>query len=326
MFQTTRRALTRIALVAASAALPLAAVAQSAWPSRPVTIVSPYNPGGTNDVPARLLADELQKVLGQPFIVKNVPGAAGIVGTQQVMNSPADGYTLLLSNSAAMLVQPVIKNPRPYDPTKNFTTAAKVADAYAFVGVSGDLPVKNVADLIALAKQQPGKLNYTSSGIGSGGHFIGEYFKLLTGTDIVHIPNKGSAAGVLDMKAGRVQLMFDALVVPQSADGRVKVLAVVAKNRLQHLPNIPTIKEAGGPDMEITGWFGLFGPANLPPEVVTKLDAAIQKIVADPETREKFVAASIFPHFEDSATFSASLQRDLKLYEDIKKKANLVVD
>jgi tripartite-type tricarboxylate transporter receptor subunit TctC len=319
-------ALAALALACASAALPFASVAQPAWPNRPVTIISPYNPGGTNDIPARILADELQKTFGQPFIVKNVPGAAGIVGTQQVMNAPADGYTLLLSNSAAMLVQPVVKNPRPYDPAKNFSAIAKVADAYAFVGVPGDLPVKNVGELVALAKQQPGKLNYTSAGIGSAGHFIGEYFKLLTGTDIVHVPSKGSAAGVMDMKAGRIQLMFDALVVPQSSDGRVKVLAVVAKNRLAHLPNIPSMKEAGGPDMEITGWFGLFGPSNMPHEITAKLEAAIQKVVADPETRKKFIAASIFPHYEDGAGFHTSLQHDLKLHEDIKKRANLTVD
>lgn len=300
--------------------------AQTTWPNRPVTIVSPYNPGGTNDVPARILADEFQKIFGQPFIVKNVPGAAGIIGTQQVMNSPADGYTLLLSNSGAMLVQPVIKTPRPYDPLINFTPIATIAEAYAFIGVSGELPVKNVSDLIALAKKQPGQLNYSSAGIGSAGHFIGEHFKTLTSTDILHVPGKGSAAAVMEMKAGRIQLMFDPLVVPQASDGRIKVLAVLSKSRLSHLPEIPTVKEAGGPEMDRPGWFGLFGPANLPQNVLSQLENAFDKVVADPEVRKKLQQASLIPAVQKGPAFRANLKENLTLHEEIKRRSNLVFD
>lgn len=315
-----------LALAAAATMIPTHAMAQGTWPNRPVTIISPYNPGGTNDVPARILADEFQKIFGQPIIVKNVPGAAGIVGTQQVMNAPSDGYTLLLSNSGAMQVQPVVKSPKPFDPVKNFTPIAKVSEAYAFIGVPGDLPVKNVGDLIALAKKQPGQLNYSSAGIGSAGHFVGEYFKMLTGTDIPHIPSKGSAAGVMEMKAGRIQLMFDPLVVPQSADGRVKVLAIVSKNRLPQVPEIPTVKESGGPEMDLTGWFALFGPANLPPEVLVKLESATEKIIADPETRKKLQQASLTPAFQKGMPLRMNIEEGLRLHEEIKRRANLVID
>lgn len=297
-----------------------------AWPNRPVTIVSPYNPGGTNDVPARILADGYQRIFGQSFIVKNVPGAAGIVGSNQVMTAPADGYTLLSTNNGAMVVQAVLKSPPPYDPVKSFTPVAKAVDAYAFVGVTGDLPAKSVGDLIALAKQSPGQLNFSSAGIGSYGHFLGEYFKLLTGTDIVHIPGKGSAAAVMELKSGRIQVMFDPLVLPQAADGRIRVLAVVGKSRLPNLPQIPTMKEAGGPDIGLTGWFGLFGPANLPQEVVTKLEAATEKVLADPDTRKKLQDLGIPVNVVTGAAFRARVEEDYKLLSDVKTRARMSIE
>jgi len=322
--------LRRAAVVAGAALafLPLIAASQGGgtWPNRPVTIVSPYNPGGTNDVPARILADGDQRIFGQSFLVKNVPGAAGIVGSNQVMTAPADGYTLLSTNNGAMVVQAVLKSPPPYDPVKSFTPIAKAVDAYAFVGVSGDLPAKSVGDLIALAKQSPGQLNFSSAGIGSYGHFLGEYFKLLTGTDIVHIPGKGSAAAVMEMKAGRIQVMFDPLVLPQAADGRIKVLAVVSKTRLPGLPQVPTMKEAGGPDIGLTGWFGLFGPANLPQEVSAKLEAATEKILADPETRKKLQDLGIPVSVLTGQAFRARVEEDYKLLGEVKTRAKMSVE
>ncbi|MCZ4311943.1 tripartite tricarboxylate transporter substrate binding protein [Comamonadaceae bacterium G21597-S1] len=316
----------RIILATVATALLAATAHAQTWPSRTVTIVSPYNPGGTNDIPARILADGFQKIFGHPFIVKNVNGAAGVVGSQQVMNAPADGYTLLMTNIGAMVVQPVVKSPPPYDPLKNFTPIAKVSDAYAFIGVPADLPAKNVGDLIALAKQQPGKLNYSSAGSGSFGNFLGEYFKLLTNTDIVHIPGKGSGAAVIELKAGRVQAMFDPLVLPQASDGRIKVLAVVSKTRLPEVPNIPTVREAGGPDLGVTAWFGLFGPANLPQDIVTKLEAATERVLSDPETRKNLLALGLTPNVQTSAQFRTAVETNLKLFGEVKTKAKLSVD
>ena len=314
--------------IAAMAALSGAAWAQATggWPNRTVTIVSPYNPGGTNDIPARILADGFQRIFGQSFIVKNVNGAAGVIGSNEVMRAAPDGYTLLLTNIGAMVVQPVVKTPAPYDPLQNFTAIAKVSDAYAFVGVSADVPARDVGELVALAKASPGKLNYSSAGSGSFGNFVGEYFKLLTGTDIMHIPGKGSGAALMEMKAGRIQLMFDPLVLPQAADGKIKVLAVVSHNRLPSLPNIPTVKEAGGPALGVTAWYGLFGPANLPKDVVAKLEAATEKVLADPEVRKKLGDLGLYPNLQKSDAFQASLRADLKLFQDVKTKANLNVE
>jgi len=315
-------------LLVATAVLPVVAFADpdTAWPTRPVTIVSPYNPGGTNDVQARLLADAFQRILGQPFIVKNVNGAAGAIGGEQVMNARPDGYTLLLTNIGAMVVQPVVMSPPPYDPVRNFTAVAKVSDTYAFVGVSADLPVKNVAELVALAKREPGKLNYTSAGSGSFGNFIGEYFKLLTGTDIMHIPSRSSSAAITEIKGGRVQLMFDPLVLPQASDGRVKVLAVVSKTRLPIAPQVPTVKEAGGPELGVTAWYGLFGPADMPRDIVAKLEDATRKAMADPGIRSKMTAAGLVANVQTGDAFRSLIESDLKVFNEVKTKAKLSVE
>lgn len=315
-------------LVGLAAALPLATLAQpgAAWPSKPITLISPYAPGGTNDIPARILAEGFQKLFNQTVIVKNVNGAAGVLGGNEVMRAAPDGYTLLVTNIGAMVVQPVVRTPAPYDPVQSFTPITRISDAYAFVGVSGDLPVKNVGELVALAKKSPGQLNYSSAGSGSFGNFLGEYFKLLTGTDIVHVPGKGSSAALIELKAGRVQAMFDPLVLPQSADGRIKMLAVVSKTRLPNLPDVPTVKEAGGPELGITAWYGLFGPPGMPRDVVAKLEAATEKVLSDPETRKKMVDLGLTPNIQKGDQFRATIEQDLKLFADVKNRAKLTVE
>ena len=319
----------RMTLIAAAAVLGVTAFepaqAQS-WPTRLVTIISPYGPGGTNDVPARLFADRLSKAFGQPFVVENKPGAAGIVGATQVMKAAPDGYTLLAGNNGVLVVQAVVKNPSPYDPLAAFTPIAKLADAPNYLGVSADLPVNSVAELIALAKKAPGKLNYTSAGSGSFGNFLGEYFALLTGAEIVHVPSKSSAPGLTEVMAGRIQMMIDPQVLTQRAGGRVKVLATTQKTRVEGFPDIPTIKESGGPEMEITGWFGLAGPARLPREVVDRIEGVARTMVVDPEVRKALGAAGLLPSLVTGAQFGALIKDDLQRYTDIKVRAKMVVE
>lgn len=300
--------------------------AQSNWPTRPVTVISPYAPGGTNDVVARLMADRLQKALGQPFVVENKPGAAGILGSTLVMQAPADGYTLLSGNNGSHIVQAVVKEPRPYDPAANFTPIVKMADAPNYIGVSGDLPVKNVAELVALARREPGKLNYSSAGSGSFGNFTAEYFKLLTGTDIVHIPAKGSAAALTELMSGRIQLMIDPLVLSQRQGGRVKVLATTLNERVEGYADIPTVKESGGPEINFVGWFGLLAPANLPREVVEKIEGVLKAASADPEVRKQLTAAGLVGNYVGSAAFGTLIREDARRYADIKTRAKLVVE
>ncbi|WP_421954748.1 Bug family tripartite tricarboxylate transporter substrate binding protein [Polaromonas sp.] len=296
------------------------------WPSRPVTIISPYAPGGTNDVVARLMADRLQKVFGQPFIVENRAGAAGIVGSTAVMRAAPDGYTLLSANNGSLVVQSVVKTPSPYDPATAFTPLVKVADAPNYVGVSSDLPVHTVGEFVALAKREPGKFNYSSSGSGSFGNFMGEYFKLQTGTDIVHIPGKSSASALTEMMAGRIQLMIDPQVLQQRNGSKIRVLATTQGSRVEAYPDLPTIRESGGPELNIVGWFGLFGPANLPREVVEKIEAAARSILADPEARKTLAVAGLVPSPVYSVQFGAMIRDDVKRYQDIKTRSKMVIE
>ncbi|MFZ9406571.1 MAG: Bug family tripartite tricarboxylate transporter substrate binding protein [Burkholderiaceae bacterium] len=322
-----RRLIGASAATAGLTAWPLSASAQQVpWPSRPVTLVSPYNPGGTNDVPARLFGDGFEKLLGQRFLIRNQPGAAAIVGSKAVMAAPPDGYTLLSTNIGGMVVQATAKKPPPYHPLKDFTPIVQFVQGAIFIGVRADLPVKDVGELIALARKEPGKLTYSSAGSGSFGNLMGEYFKMLTGTDILHVPGKGSASAVLEMKAGRIDLMLDPIVLPQSTDGRIRVLAVAGRERTASVPNIPTVREAGGPDMDLQGWFGLFGPAGLPAEVVGKLEQASRTVIADPEVQKKFLALGISPVMLDTASFRTRIEADYKLITEIITRAKLTID
>jgi tripartite-type tricarboxylate transporter receptor subunit TctC len=319
----------RLTLLAASALVSLSALvpaqAQS-WPARTVTIISPYAPGGTNDVVARLFADRLSKALGQSFVVENKPGAAGILGATMVAQAAPDGYTLLSGNNGALIVQAVVKNPSPYNPAISFTPIAKLADAPNYLGVSADLPVNSVADLIALAKKDPGKLNYSSAGSGSFGNFLGEYFKLLTGTDIMHIPAKSSGPALTELMAGRIQMMIDPLVLSQRNGGRVKVLATTQKTRVDAFPDIPTMTESGGPEMQITGWFGLVGPANLQKDIVDKIEGVARTMANDPEVRKSLTTAGLIPNLVTGAAFTTLVREDVQRYTEVKTRAKMVVE
>lgn len=322
-----RRSRWLVPLALATLLLGLAPQAQAqSWPSRAVTIISPYNPGGTNDVVARVVAERLQRALGQPFVVENRAGAAGIVGSTAVMRAPADGYTLLAGNNGALVVQSVVKEPAPYNPATAFTPIAKIADSPNFIGVSADVPVKTVGELIAYAKQRPGQLNYSSSGSGSFGNFLAEYFKQQTGTFIVHIPSRGSAQALNEMLAGRIQLMIDPVVLQQRSSGRVRVLATTNDKRLELQPDIPTVQESGGPAMQIVGWFGLVGPANLPREVTDKIEGALRGLETDPEARKAFAAAGLIPALRFGNAFGDIVRQDMKLYSEVQKRARIVVE
>jgi tripartite-type tricarboxylate transporter receptor subunit TctC len=316
----------RKALFGLAALAVAGSAAAQGWPNRPITIVSPYAPGGTNDIVARLLGERLQRMYGQNVVVENRPGAAGIVGAQQVMRSAPDGYTLLSANNGALIVQAVVKSPAPYDPATAFTPLVKVADAPNYIGVSADLPVQSVAELIALARKEPGKLNYSSAGSGSFGNFMGEYFKMLTGVDIVHVPGKSSGPALTEMMAGRIQMMIDPIVLTQRSGGRVKVLATTHASRIEGLTDIPTIKESGGPEMAITGWFGLVGPASLPREVIEKIEAAGAALAADPEARKVLATAGIVSSHLGSAALTNLIREDLRRYTEVKQRARMVVE
>ncbi len=312
------------AVAVAAAVAAFEAFAQ-AWPARPVTIVVPYPPGGTNDVVARLYAERLTAGLGQPFIVDNRGGAAGMIGSASVAKAPPDGYLLMVGNNATHVIQPLVSATIQYDPVKDFTPVAMIVEAPQFLGVNAQLPVKTVADLIALAKREPGKLNFGSAGSGSFGNFAGELLKLQAGIDAVHVPYRGSGAAVTDLAAGRVQFMLDPVVVPQAKSGRIRVIATTSPQRFPGLPDVPTMKESGLPEFSLVGWFAMFGPANLPPEIVARLFGGIASASKDAELEKKILAAGIVPSVRGPEALAAILKSDLQLYADIKRRANIQV-
>lgn len=314
-------------LGAAAAAGPLVIVrragAQEAWPSRPVTLVSPYNPGGTNDVVARLAADHLTKALGQPFVVANRPGAGGIIGVKSVIASKPDGYTLLSGNNGCLVIQSAGRVPSPYDPAKQTTPVVRLADAAAFVAISSKVPATTLAEFVAYAKSVPGKLNYSSAGVGSFGQFLCEYLKLKAGLDMVHVPGKGSAAALLDLVAGRIELMIDPQVLRQAGNPAVRILATLADARSPAYPDIPTMKEAGGPELDLHGWFGIVGPAGMPPEIVERISVVARSMAADPEVRKKFLASGLSATAVGGRAFGAQIEADLGKIADLRARANI---
>lgn len=301
------------------------AQAQQQWPTRPITVISPYPPGGTNDIVGRLFTDRMATKLGQPIVVENRPGAAGIVGSLAVSRATADGYTLLISNNGALVVQPLVSEQAKYDVLKNFTPIARLAVSYPYLGVNADLPVKTLAELVEYAKKMPGKLNFGSAGTGSFGQFCSEMLKLQSGIEMVHVPYRGSSAAVTDLAGGQIQVMFDPLVLSQKDSGRVRVLAMTAPERSKRYPDIPTTKEAGFADLDPIGWFGFFGPPGLPKDIVQKFADAAAEVAKDPEIAQRLEAAGVDPGFLPPVQFEATLAPYKAKFEDIAKRANIQV-
>lgn len=310
------------ALFLSAAALPVEAHAQQ-WPTRLITIISPYPPGGTNDIVGRLFAEKLAVKLGQPIIVDNRPGAAGIVGSLAASRAEPDGYTLLMANNGALVIQPLVSSQAKYDAVTSFTPIVRLAVAYQFVGVNADLPVKSMSDLVELAKKEPGKLNYGSAGTGSFGHFSGEMLRILTGAQMQHVPYRGSAAAVTDLAGGQIQAMFDPLVLTQKDGGRVRVLGTSAPKRLSRYPDLPTMGEAGLPDFDPTGWFGFFGPPGLPKEIAQKVAETCAEFAKEVDTIEKLEVAGLSAGTMLPAEFTAYIKAYKVKYEDIKRRANI---
>jgi tripartite-type tricarboxylate transporter receptor subunit TctC len=295
------------------------------WPTRPITVISPYPPGGTNDIVGRLFTDKMAAKLGQPIVVENRPGAAGIVGSLAVSRAAPDGYTLLIANNGALVVQPLVSAQAKYDVLTSFTPIARLAVSYPYLGINADLPVNTLAELVEYARKMPGKLNFGSAGTGSFGQFCSEMLKLQSGIDMVHVPYRGSSAAVTDLAGGQIQVMFDPLVLSQKESGRVRVLAMTGPQRSKRYPDIPTTKEAGFPDLDPIGWFGFFGPPGLPKEIVQKFADAAAEVAKDPEIAQRLEAAGVDPGFLPPDQFAATLAPYKAKFEDIAKRANIQV-
>jgi tripartite-type tricarboxylate transporter receptor subunit TctC len=284
-------------IVAACLALCAMSASAQPYPSRPVRIVVPLSPGGFADTPARMLAPRLSDQLGRSFFVENKPGAGGTIGADFVAKSPADGYTLLLTGTPHVISAHLYKK-LPYDALKDFTHIALIASGpYALVVNTQKVPANSVRELIALAKAQPGKIDYASSGNGSAQHLVSALFNSMAGIELNHVPYKGSGPAMQDLVAGQVGVSFAGIpnVLSHVRAGRLRALAVSTPKRWSELPEIPTVAEAGVPGYEATLWLNISGPAGLPADIVQRLNTEITKALQDPEVQKNFRSAGVDP-------------------------------
>jgi tripartite-type tricarboxylate transporter receptor subunit TctC len=282
-----------VATVVTAAAFTQGASAQApAYPTKPVRIVVPFAAGGTTDILARALAQKLTEAMGQTFIVDNRPGAGGNIGAELVAKSAPDGYTLLMGTVGTHAINASLYKNMSYDHVKDFSPVVLVAGVPNVMEVNPSVPVQTVAEFIAYAKANPGKVNMASSGNGTSIHLSGELFKTLTGISMQHVPYKGSALALQDLVGGQVQVMFDNL--PSSLAfikaGKLRALAVTSATRAPALPDVPTVAEAGVPGFEATSWFGLLAPAGTPPAIIARLNAEANRWLASPDAKDKLLA------------------------------------
>ncbi|HYF21725.1 MAG TPA: tripartite tricarboxylate transporter substrate binding protein [Ramlibacter sp.] len=264
-----------------------------AWPARPVRLVVPYAAGGPTDAVARVLSSRLAPMWGQGVVVENKPGANANLGAGEVARAAPDGYTLLVGTGSTHGINPAIYPKLPFDPVKDFVPVVQLTDSVLYIAVQPALPVKDLRELVAYSKANPGKVNYASVGIGSPHHLAGEMLKLRTGADITHVPYKGSGPARQGLLAGEVQLLFDSAVLPLAQAGQVRVLAVTSARRWPASPQVPTAIEQGLPDFVVSGWYALFAPAGTPAAVVQKVNADVNKVLAEPEVQERVKALSV---------------------------------
>ncbi|CAN5492932.1 tripartite tricarboxylate transporter substrate binding protein [soil metagenome] len=300
------------------------AKANDQFPPSNIKIIVPFPAGGTTDILARFVAQYLGDKLGVTTIVENRAGASGTIGSEMVAKSPNDGSVLLLT-ATHHVINPSLYVKLPYDTQKDFSSIAVVASAPNALVVTKDFPAKTVAELIAMAKKEPGKLSFGSAGIGGANHLSGELFKQMAGIDIVHVPYKGAAPAMNDLIGGHIPIMFDTLptVLPAAAGGNIRVLAVTSKERAASLPDAPTLDESGVKGFEATAWFGLYMPAANGNVAYTKLVAAMKEILASPQTREKFATQGVEPGKLTGADFTKFVDSEISKWSGVVKTAKV---
>jgi len=303
------------------------AVAADTYPSRPVTLIIPVAPGGTTDIAGRALAQGLRSALGQPVVVENKAGGSGNIGLAYVARAQPDGYTLLLSYEGYHSGNPVLMKGLTWDPIKDFTPIAEVIKGPHVILVPKDSPATDLKSFIAQARANPGALNYASSGMGSIQHLGAEQFKLLTGTNLTHVPYNGAAPAMQDLLAGRVQLF---ITTPPTAIGHLKAgtlraLAITSPTRHPMLPDVPTTAEAGLPEFQLEAWFSVFGPAGLPDDVVKKVSAAIEQVVTSPEFVSQMNAQGSNASYQPPDVLARIVKDDLAKWTRVVKAAGITV-
>ncbi len=317
----------KLILAIALAAPALAAQAQT-YPNKPIRLVCPFPPGGAVDIASRATAHTLSQVLGQPVTVDNRPGAGGNIGAEITAKSAPDGYTLLMTTSGIMGINPALYSKISFDSIKDFAPVSMLVSLNNVLVLNPSVPAKSVQEVIALAKAQPGKFTYASSGNGTSIHLSGELFKSMTGVDMLHIPYKGSSPAVTDLLAGQVNMMFDNIPssLPHIKAGKLRALAVTGSKRSQLLPDLPTIAEAGVPGYDSYVWFGIVAPAGTPPEIIARLNAALVKTAATPEFRDRLTGQGYDVLSSTPEQMAASIRSEIDKWGKIVKASGARVD
>ncbi|MFS8934569.1 conserved hypothetical protein, UPF0065 [Cupriavidus taiwanensis] len=321
---------TSAALLLAAAALPCVAPAAAhaaAWPERPITIIVPGAPGGTTDIPTRLVAQKLSAILGQPVVVDNKPGSGGIIGTQAFMRAAPDGYTLLVGNTGSHAINYSAYKQLSYQPQDFLPLTDLISFANVLV-VGAQAPVRSVPELVAQLKQSPGKYSYASAGIGQTTHLTAELFRLRTGTEVIHVPYKGSTPATTSVLAGETTFMFDNLTqaLPQIRAGKLRALAVTSAERLPALPDVPTMAQAGVKDFVVMGWLGFFAPAKTPPAVAAALQEALGKAMRDPEVAARLRDMGGVAGGEPQPKFAALVRGEIQRWGETIRASKVSLD
>lgn len=325
----TRRALTRamtLAPLAPALTLPRPGHAQS-FPDRPLRLVVPYPPGGSTDPVARLLAAEMQNILGQPMIVENRSGAAGSIGTENVARAAPDGYSLLL-HTTAIATEPSLKSNLPYKLLTDLQPVTELVRGPYLLVTNPRLPVKDIGELIAYGKANPGKMMFGSAGTGSSGHLIGTMFAQRAGIEVSHVPYRGGGPSITALLANEIQFVFDTVQTsrPLVLEGQLRGLAVTGAERAPLLPEVPTASESGMADFVVDYWLGLFTQAAVPAPVVTRIAEAFRKALALPQVRERLAGMGVAPVGSSPEDFTATVRRDMESWRGVIEKARITLD
>lgn len=302
-----------------------AASAQSSYPNRPVKILVGFTPGTAPDLAARILAERFAEVWATPVVVENLQGAGSNIATERVAKSPADGTTLLMGGNSALVINPSLYDTLPFDPVKDFAPISQVFIAANVLAVPTDVPAKNVGELVALAKANPGKLSYGHAGVGTSQHLGAELFKYMAKLDIASVPYRGTTAFIPDLVSGRITMSFANIVnvLPLAREGKLRPLAITSAKRSALAPDLPTMAESGFPGFEAVPWFGLLAPAGTPKDIVDKVHGDTVKALALPEVRKKFDELGLEPVGNNPAEFAAVIKKEMPEWAKVIKDADI---
>jgi tripartite-type tricarboxylate transporter receptor subunit TctC len=321
------RILNKSLIAAAAFAMSMTSALAQNYPTKPVHLIVPFAPGGFTDVVARILGQKLSVAMGQQFVIENKAGAGSTIGTDFVAKAAPDGYTLVMV-STTHVISPWIYKSLPYDPIKSFTTVGKLVDSAYVLLVNPKVPAHNVKEFIALAKASPDSIHYASSGNGSSQHLMGGLFVSLTGAPLKHVPYRGSSGAAQDLVAGVVESSFAGVpnALAQVPQGRLRALAVTTAKRIPQLPDVPTMQEAGVPGYAASVWLALLAPAGTPPEIVTKLNSEINKLMKDPEVRKALGNAGVEPDPSTPQAMSEYMVQEMARWGKVVKDAGIKLE